>query len=204
MFYMKEHIQAIVTILALVNPVVCAQMFSDCVHDLSTQEKIKQAIKACSGIGIILLVAAVAGTTILKAFGVSLDAFACAGGGILIWLGIGMLKSAQHNSKASASEPSSVSTSLIPLILFAASPGIITGVITIAAAHKHHLFPVTAIVGVIVTLLVLIALFMISIRVFKGPRKQSFGNEMVTSYMGVIVIAMGVQFALSGIKAFMA
>jgi small neutral amino acid transporter SnatA (MarC family) len=28
--------------------------------------------------------------------------------------------------------------------------------------------------------------------------------EMVTSYMGVIVIAMGVQFAMNGIKGFLA
>ena len=40
--------------------------------------------------------------------------------------------------------------SLAPLILFAASPGTITGVITLAAAHTKLMFPVTALVAVCV------------------------------------------------------
>ncbi len=31
---MKEHIQAVVTILALVNPIMCAEIFSDYVSNI--------------------------------------------------------------------------------------------------------------------------------------------------------------------------
>jgi small neutral amino acid transporter SnatA (MarC family) len=73
------------------------------------------------------------GTAILGVFGISLNAFICAGGGILAWIGVSMLKSAQKDSNAGSSQVSKSKLSLAPLILFAASPGTITGVITIAA-----------------------------------------------------------------------
>jgi len=81
---MKEHIQAIVTILALVNPVMCMAIFSKCVENVSKGEKEKGALKAVGAIGMVLLVAAIARTAILGVFGISLGAFACAGGGILV------------------------------------------------------------------------------------------------------------------------
>ena len=200
---MKEHIQAVVTILALVNPVMCAEIFSDCVGNIPRKGKVKEAIKAVTSIGIILLIAAIAGISILNVFGVSLDAFSCAGGGILVWIGANMLRSAQHKPKTESTEATVSSISLTPLILFAASPGTITGVITVAASHGKRLLPITAIVGVIATLVVLALVLSISIGFFKGQREPTMTKKMITNYMGVIVIAMGVQFSLSGIKAFM-
>jgi multiple antibiotic resistance protein len=200
---MKEHIQAVVTILALVNPVMCAEIFSNCVGNIPRQAKAKEALKVVSTVGIILLIAAIAGTSILKAFGVSLDAFSCAGGGILVWIGASMLRLAQDKPRTGSTGPTVSSTSLTPLILFAASPGTITGVITVAASHEKRFLPITAIVGVVTTLVVLALFLFISIRISKGQRKPTMAKKMITSYMGVIVIAMGVQFSLSAIKAFM-
>ena len=200
---MKEHIQAIVTILALVNPVMCMALFSDCMGNAANKtEKEKNALKAVGTIGIVLLIAAIAGTVILQIFGISMNAFSFAGGGILVWIGMNMLKSTQEYSNAGAVHVSKSSTSLAPLILFAASPGTITGVITIAAAHAKRFLPVTAIVGVIVTLVVLVVALLVATRLVGVLRKVGLVKEMITSYMGVIVIAMGVQFAMTGIKGF--
>ena len=199
---MKEHIQAIVTILALVNPVMCMAIFANCVENVPKGEKEKGALKAVGAIGMVLLVAAIAGTAILSIFGISLGAFACAGGGILVWIGVGMLQAAQKDTNAGPAKASQSSDSLAPLILFAASPGTIMGVITIAAAHEGRYLPVTAIVGVLVTLVILAAALLMATRVEGLLRKVGLVKEMITSYMGVIVIAMGVQFALKGIKGF--
>ena len=199
---MKEHIQAIVTILALVNPVMCMAIFSNCVENVPRNEKEKAALQAIVVIAVVLLIAAIAGTAILGVFGISLNAFTCAGGGILAWIGVSMLKSAQKDSNAGASQVSKSKLSLAPLILFAASPGTITGVITIAAAHEKRFLPVTAIVGVLVTLVILAVALLMATRVVGILRKVALVKEMITSYMGVIVIAMGVQFAMNGIKGF--
>jgi multiple antibiotic resistance protein len=200
---MKEHLQAVVTILALVNPVMCAEIFSNCTGNIPRQLKYQEAIKAVTTIGIILLIAAMAGTSILKAFGVSLDAFSCAGGGILVWIGASMLRSAPDKPKPGFTESRVSSTSLTPLILFAASPGTVTGVITVAVSHEKRFLPLTAIVGVTITLIVLALVLFISIRFSKGESKPTMAKQMISSYMGVIVIAMGMQFLLFGIRAFM-
>ena len=200
---MKEHIQAIVTIFALVNPVMCMAIFSDCVENVSKREKEKFALRAVGAIGIVLLIAAIAGTAILNLFGISLNAFACAGGGILVWIGAGMLTSKKENSNTDTANNSTSTTSLAPLILFAASPGTIMGVITIAASHEKRFLPVTAIVGVLVTLAVLSVALLMATRVVGLLRRVALVKEMITSYMGVIVIAMGVQFAMNGMKGFL-
>jgi multiple antibiotic resistance protein len=58
---------------------------------------------------------------------------------------------AQDPSKDSAVEK----RSLTPMILFAASPGTITGVITLAVAHSKLALPVTALVAVLVATIVM-------------------------------------------------
>lgn len=45
---------------------------------------------------------------------------------------------------------------------------------------------------------------MIAMSFVGGKNQGGFVPDTVTRFMGLIVIAMGVQFALTGIKAFMA
>jgi small neutral amino acid transporter SnatA (MarC family) len=90
------------------------------------------------------------------------------------------------------------------LILFAASPGTITGVITLAARHaRQHDLPVTALVAVAVGAVVMWAVIVLAARKASRPSGTSFLRDTVTRFMGLIVIAMGVQFALSGYRGFM-
>ncbi|MBD1575927.1 MULTISPECIES: MarC family protein [Vibrio] len=198
---MKEFIQATLTILALVNPAICAQMFNECTSNLNKEQKFKEAFKTVVTIGIVLLLAAFGGTSLLHVFGISLQAFSCAGGGILVWIGAGMIKSAQSKNQDLEEHPSA--GSVAPLILFAASPGTITGVITVAASHSSLGIPLTAMIGVGATLLVLALVFVLSIQSSGDNKEPTTARKMITSYMGVIVIAMGVQFILSGVKTFM-
>ena len=139
---MKDYIHAFVTILALINPAICAQMFAECTANTPVAKKGKVAVRVIFTIGFVLLLAALAGTSILNVFGISLDAFSCAGGGILVWIGVSMLKSAQESSKTQSVDNSRSPSSLTPLILFAASPGTITGVITVSSSHKHQFCPI--------------------------------------------------------------
>ena len=202
---MEKQIQAIVTIVALVNPAMCMAIFSNCVGNIPKKDKVKEALKAITAIGIVLLISSIAGIKILNIFGISLYAFSCAGGGILIWIGTSMLKSAQDNFRGDIpSKGTTTKVSLSPLILFAASPGTITGVITVAASHGKLLFPVTAIIGVLVTLIILAIVIFISVGISKNQREVGLIKKMITSYMGVIVIAMGVQFIFTGIHDFLA
>ena len=102
---MKEHLQAIVTVLSLVNPLVCGAMFARIEGGRSRAEILTDATKAALSVAVILMVAALIGTQLLHLFGVSLDAFMVAGGGVLSWMGFRML-SEHGSSPALPSGPS--------------------------------------------------------------------------------------------------
>jgi len=197
---MQEQLQAIVTVLSLVNPLVCGAMFARIEAERSALERQVDATKVALAIVIILTAAAIVGTQLLHLFGVSLDAFMVAGGGVLAWMGFSMLSG--HASSASPNAPSAQGKSLTPLILFAASPGTITGVITLSAAHTRLSFPVTALVAVAVaSVLTWLALLLVA-RIAHQSVGGGFARDAVTSFMGLIVLSMGVQFTLTGLRQF--
>ena len=200
---MSEQLQAIATVLSLVNPAICAAIFSKIETGRSSGARTADALKAMIAVIVILALAAIFGAKVLEMFGISLDAFSVAGGFVLAWMGFEMLKGDSPGSGASANDHSSGDKSLSPLILFAASPGTLTGVITLAVSHSKTDFPVTALVAIAVTAAITFCVLLI-VSSFGGKNQGGIVRGTVTQFMGLIVIAMGVQFALTGIKAFMA
>ena len=93
------------------------------------------------------------------------------------------------------------SSSLAPLIMFAAGPGTITAVVTLAAVHTPDGFPVTAIVAAVVGAAVTFAVLLLAIRL--GSRPGGSMQAVVTRFMGLIVASMGMQFVLTGLKDFL-
>ena len=197
---MKEQLQAIVTVLSLVNPAICGAMFAQIEENRSRGQQLADATKAMLATTVILTVSALIGTQLLHLFGVSLDAFMVAGGGVLAWMGFSML-SGQATSPKSRNAPSNSGASLTPLVLFAASPGTITGVITLSAAHTGLDLPVTALVAIAVAGLVTWLVLLLVSRAAKASEGGS-ARDMITRFMGLIVLSMGVQFALTGLRKF--
>jgi multiple antibiotic resistance protein len=198
---MEQHLQAIVTVLSLVNPLICGVMFAQIEAGQTRAIRITDATKAALAVLVILLVAALAGARVLQIFGVSLDAFSIAGGGVLTWIGFSMLRGNSPQAREPSKDGAAEKRSLTPVILFAASPGTITGVITLAVAHARLALPVTALVAVAVAVM-WVAMLLVA---RGGPRASGAGNllhDMVTRFMGLIVLAMGVQFALTGFRNF--
>ena len=150
---------------------------------------------------VILVIAALAGAQVLHIFGVSLDAFAVAGGGVLSWIGFTMLRANPAPARDPSKEGADEKRSITPLILFAASPGTITGVITLAVAHAKLQLPVTALVAVAVATAVM---WIVMVLMARGGTRAPGGflRDTATRFMGLIVVAMGVQFALTGLRSF--
>ena len=120
---MQHYTQAIITILALVNPAICAQMFASATAGQTKSQQYKDAMKSVLTIATVLLIAAFAGTSVLHAFGISLPAFSCAGGGILIWIGVQMIISAQKTQLPTTEQAATHKT---------------TGLVLFAASRRHH------------------------------------------------------------------
>jgi multiple antibiotic resistance protein len=150
---MEKQLQAIVTVLSLVNPLICGAMFTQIDAGPPRAAQLADATKVTLAVLVILVVAALVGARVLQIFGISLEAFSIAGGGVLSWIGFNMMRGGQTRQPLNAGADEE--RSFAPLILFAASPGTITGVITLAVAHAKLLLPVTVLVAVAVATLVM-------------------------------------------------
>ncbi len=199
----QDLLQAIVTVLSLVNPIVCGSIFTRIEADQPRKLQIADATKSAFAILVILALAALFGAKLLNMFGVSLDAFSVAGGGVLVWMGFSMLIGSSSSSDHSKATPVGGSPSITPLVLFGASPGTITGVITLSVVHSRSEIPVTALLAVMVATVVTWLVMVLVTRLKKRQGSRSFASDTVRSFMGLIIIAMGVQFALTGVRSFM-
>lgn len=195
-----SFVQAAITVLSLINPVICGTLFAAAEKGADKGARLKGATSVALAVIVILSASALAGTSVLSAFGISLDAFQFAGGIVLAWMGFSMLRGANSHQKTHVPEGGS-STALTPLILFAASPGTITGVITLAVREGGSGLPLATLLGVAVAVTITWALMLLTARA--GPKQGGLMHDITTRFMGLIVLAMGVQFALSGYLAFM-
>jgi|SRR5215471_4126196 len=201
---MKLHdmVQAIVTVLAVINPVVCGSIFLTLTPELAPAQKRAAAVKVALSILIILVASALIGLRVLSIFGISLDVFRIVGGMIVAYMGFDMLRGRQTVAQASPTDDDAAApSSLAPLIMFAAGPGTITAVVTLAAVHTPDALPVTAIVAAVIGAAVTFAVLLLAIGA--ESRLGRISQAMVTRFMGLIVASMGMQFVLTGLKAFL-
>jgi len=199
-----HHImQAIVTVLAVINPVVCGSIFLTLTSDLDLRQKRLAAIRVALSILIILAGSALIGLRVLSVFGISLDVFQIVGGIIIAYMGFGMLGGGHQPAQAppSAATGSHIPNSLAPLVMFAAGPGTITAVVTMAAVHTPTGLPLSALAASTIGAGVTFAVLLLASQL--GSRINRSTQAVVTRFMGLIVTAMGMQFALTGLKAFM-
>ena len=85
--------------------------------------------------------------------------------------------------------------------MFAAGPGTITAVVTLAAVHTPDGLPLTAIVAAVIGAVVTFAALLLAVGMESRVGRST--QAIVTRFMGLIVASMGMQFLLTGFKAFL-
>jgi multiple antibiotic resistance protein len=197
-----QMVQAVVTVLAVINPVVCGAIFLTLTRKLEPPRKRQAAVNVALGILVILVASALVGLKVLSIFGISLDVFRIIGGMIIAYMGFDMLSGRSTVGQAPPPEGNpDASSPLAPLMMFAAGPGTITAVVTLAAVHTPDGLPLTAIVAAVIGAGVTFAALLLAIRVGSGV--GGGGQALVTRFMGLIVASMGMQFVLEGLKEFL-
>jgi multiple antibiotic resistance protein len=198
---LHQVLQAIVTVLAVINPVVCGSLFLTLTPNLTAPERRREAAKVALNILVILMGSALVGLKVLSIFGISLDVFRVVGGMIIAYMGFDMLRGSHTVAQAPPENgDTSIQGSLVPLLMFAAGPGTITAVVTLAAVHTPDGLPITAITAAVVGAGVTFVALILAVRL--GPRLGRGTQATVTRFMGLIVASMGMQFVLVGLKAF--
>lgn len=199
---MSEQItQAVITCLAVINPAISAMILLQLTTDVTSKERVKVALSSMFETLCILTVVAFVGRSILEIFGISIEAFQVVGGVVIAYIGFNMLagKMADSGNKEDSVAGSKVDKS--PLVMFAASPGTVATVITISLVDGDSIVPVITLSAIFISL-VITSIVLVVMSQF--PPKKKAGPSYASKFMGLILIAMGVQYILAGIKDFMA
>lgn len=196
---------ALVTFLLVIDPPGCAPIFASLTREASDAQRRSMAVRAVVIGASILLFFAAFGEDLLRALGVSLDAFRVAGGIMLFLIGLDMVfekrtqrreKRAEELNESDEVEDVSVFPMAIPMI---AGPGSIATVMLISSRTEGLQASLVVFAALFVTLLItLLAL------VAAGPLLRVLGariEAVITRILGVLLAALAAQFVIDGLRA---
>jgi len=196
---------AVTSVFFLVDPFTVIPMFVSVTEDSSTSERRQVARRAAWTCAIVLSSFALAGSLIFKMFGITLPAFKIAGGIILMRIGLDMLQARQSTTKVTPEETQDGTTkadaSIIPLGMpMLAGPGAISTVMVLVG-ESHAIWQY----GVICATILLVSF--VSYLVLAGADRVrrylgETGIRIMTRLMGLLLVALAVQFVANGLTDF--
>jgi multiple antibiotic resistance protein len=185
------------SIFTVIDPIAAAPVFVSITKDRSRAEIRRLALRATLVASGVLLVFAVSGAYLFRLFGITIDAFRIGGGLVFLMLGLPMLSGSSHEdaSEARPGEDPSVVPLGVPLI---GGPGAITTVMLLmgqasGALHVAALFTALGVALLLTFLILLVAPRLLS-------RLGRAGTQLLTKIMGLIVVVIGVQFIVDGVR----
>ena len=197
----------LITLLPIINPVSTAILLLSISGQLSKEERNRQITLACIYMTGILVVFLLAGHFIMIVFGISIPGIRIAGGMVIGFLGFRMLFPSEghitQEGKQEALEKSNISFS--PLAMPSLSgPGAIAVVITISSSidGRHGYDKLFAYTGVVIAILITAVISWLVLRSAGFMRKLLGVNgvDSLSRIMGFILICIGIQFAINGVK----
>jgi multiple antibiotic resistance protein len=189
-------------VLFIVDPVAVVPTYLVITQDETARERRSTAFRACVAMTLLLLVFAATGTALFRAFGITLPAFRTAGGLILWFVAMDMLRgerrtqeSREEVDEGQAKEDVALTPLAIPML---AGPGAISTVIVLATeargpAHTFIVYSAIILTGVV-------SYFTLRLGEPLLTRLGKTGIKVVTRVMGLLLAAVAVQFVLSGVK----
>jgi len=195
---------AFTSLLAIVNPLSAVPLYVTATADQTdTQRAATLRLAVATGV-IALVISGLAGTFILRFFGITTYAFRIAGGLIFLSIGTDMLNARRTGSKITASEEQEAEqkqdVGIIPLgIPTLAGPGSITTVITLTAQSGDSKWELAGLYGAIVAVM-LVSWGLLAVAPFIVKRVGRTGMNVMTRLMGLLVMVVGVQFIIEGVR----
>jgi len=196
----------LITLLPIINPVNTAILVLSISGHLTDKERNRQITQACIYMTGILILFLLAGHLIMIFFGISIPGIRIAGGLVICYLGFRMLFPTEEISSAEKREArGKTDISFSPLAIPSLSgPGSIATIITISSSieGKHGYDKVFAFTGVIIAIFITAVISWIVLR-SAGFMKKVLGIsgvESLSKIMGFLLVCVGIQFIINGIK----
>jgi multiple antibiotic resistance protein len=186
----------------IVDPIAAVPTYLVITQAETRLERQRTARRACVAMTLLLVVFAATGTFLFRAFGITLSAFRTAGGLILWFVAMDMLRGERRTQEGreelvegQAKEDVALTPLAIPML---AGPGAISTVIVLSG-QAHGLLESGVVYGSIV-LTGIVSFFALRVGEPLLGRLGKTGIRVVTRVMGLILAAVAAQFVLSGVK----
>ncbi|MBO9621869.1 MAG: NAAT family transporter [Sphingomonas sp.] len=197
-------ISAFATFFVVIDPPGCAPIFAGLTSGTSATHRRAMAVRAVTVAALILLGFALFGEVLLRALGISLNAFRIAGGIMLFLIALEMVferrteRREDRAEKLKSGEP--VDISIFPMAMpMIAGPGSIASVMLLMSQSdgaERSLVVLAAMLAILaLTLVALLA---------AGPLMRLVGAKIeavVSRLLGVLLGALAVQFVIDGVRA---
>lgn len=193
------------SIFILIDPITVTLFFVSLTKGINRADQRAIARDASLYALAILLVFAIGGYGILQLFGITLAALRIGGGVLLFLIGIEMVYARVSYTKQpglQTSEDYAEDVAVTPLAIpIIAGPGAITTVIVLTGDASGQGWPGIAIVFAAIFTVILVVYYAMvhSYVIAGGIREKEF--KVVNRVLGLLLLAIGVQFIITGIKA---
>jgi multiple antibiotic resistance protein len=202
------HILLVVTsLLAIVNPLSAVPLYLSLTQGLDAGQRRSTLRAAVLTSVAVLVVFAFVGTLILRFFGITTTAFRITGGLIFLAVGSDMLQAKRSRESVTEEEEREAGESedvgVIPLgIPSLAGPGAMTTVITLTAQEDSFADRLVVIAAIVAVMLISWLVLALAPRIFR--RFGQTGLNVMTRIMGLLVMVIGTQFIIDGVRAVVA
>jgi multiple antibiotic resistance protein len=193
------------SLLAIVNPVSAVPLYLSVTHGYDGEHR-RTTLRAAILTSVAVLVAfAFVGTWILQFFGITTNAFRITGGLLFLAVGSDMLEAKRSRESTTAEEEEEAAgrtdeVGIIPLgIPTLAGPGAITTVITLNA-QAERLWQRAVVLGAIIVVMI-VSWIVLGLAPAILRRFGQTGLNVLTRIMGLIVMVIGTQFIIDGVRA---
>ncbi len=186
----------------IVNPSSTLALFSAITSKYTKKKRRETAKHAALYAAILLIIFAIAGSSILSYLQINIYALRIAGGLLLAFVGLDMVRRGEQFGEQPPGKEQQADYALVPLALPSLSgPGAIT--VTIVSMQNPDfniawwLLLLIAIASILLTMSITYIIFLSSDFVIKILGKK--GMDAFTRVMGLLTVAIAVQFALVGL-----
>ncbi len=198
--------QMLIALFIIMNPFPLLGLYLSITDKFSSDFKNKLLIAMTVGVNVILLTFLFSGKLVLDFFGIDLASFSVAGGIIIFFIGLSMVKAKTsdiHHKKEEGenakNSDSPVSIGVVPFAIpILAGPGTISIVMTKSQMFSDFNGYLAISLGIIIVSLIVYVVFR-----FSGVIVKKLGNtglNIITRVMGIFLIAISIDMLAKGIR----
>ena len=198
-------VSAFVTFFVVIDPPGCAPIFAGLTSGASAVHRRAMAVRAVFVASLILLGFALFGEALLRALGISLNAFRIAGGIMLFLIALEMVFEKRTERREDRAEKIKADEDVTDISIFPmampmiAGPGSIASVMLLMSQNDGPERSLVVLAAMLAILLLTLAALLAA-----GPLMRLVGariEAVVSRLLGVLLGALAVQFVIDGIRA---